>query len=392
MVAALTGHPEGMSRRATNPRMLGCERGQTAAEYMGMLLIVAVIIGALFRSGLPGDIVSATAGMVDKIAGGGGSGGQTGGGPGGPGGPGGTGGPGDPGGSNDPGGNDPGGPDGTALATCLSSGKAYGYCLKAFDPARYLVETRPSEQLKRVDAATKALLNSGARPGTPEYEALVRARQKAVTEYLATKPTASNKILKALNNTKKLLDPRARDAEDIAKAARDFQAKRALANGVPKPAPKPGLPNTASGGPKTSTSASKFLKGAGKVAKGLGVVGTALGLYTNVKEDGVAKGVTETAGGVAGAWGASTVVAMGCAALAVTGVGAIACGVGVIAAGVIGSEVGRRATGWAYDHAIAPAGRAIKNVTVGAAKKVAEGGKKLAEGAGKVASALNPFD
>jgi hypothetical protein len=244
----------------------------------------------------------------------------------------------------------------------------------------------------RVDAATKALLNSGARPGTPEYERLVRARQSAVTEYLATKPTANSKVLRALNNTKKLLDPRAKDAEDIAKTARDFQARRAAAAGIPKPLPKPSLPNTASGGPKTSTSASKFLKGAGKVAKGLGVVGTALGLYTNVKNDGVAKGVTETAGGVAGAWGASTVVAMGCAALAVTGVGAIACGVGVIAAGVIGSEVGRRATGWAYDHAIAPAGRAIKNVTVGAARKVAEGGKKLAEGAGKVASALNPFD
>ena len=377
--------------------MLGCERGQTAAEYMGMLLIVAVIIGALFRSGLPGDIVSATAGMVDKIAGGGGSGGQTGGGPGGPGGPGGsqggpagTGGPGNQGG---PGGSeDPGGPDGTALAACLSSGKAYGYCLKAFDPARYLVETRPSEQLKRVDAATKALLNSGARPGTPEYERLVRARQQAVTEYLATKPTANSKILRALNNTKKLLDPRARDAEDIAKAARDFQARRAAAAGIPKAPPKPGLPNTASGGPKTATSASKFLKGASKVAKGLGVVGTALGLYTNVKNDGVVKGVTETAGGVAGAWGAGTVALMGCAALAVTGVGAVACGVGVIAAGVIGSEVGRRATGWVYDNALAPAGNAIKDVSVGAARKVAEGGKKLAEGAGDVASALNPFD
>lgn len=90
--------------------------------------------------------------------------------------------------------------------------------------------------------------------------------------------------------------------------------------------------------------------------------------------------------------GAGTVAAMGCAALAVTGVGAVACGIGVIAAGVIGSEAGKRAAGWVYDHALAPAGKAISNGAVGAAKKVAEGSKNLAEGAGKVASALNPFD
>ena len=163
-------------------------------------------------------------------------------------------------------------------------------------------------------------MNSGARPGTPEYDRLVRARAGAVDEYLATKPTANNKALRALNNTKKLLDPRVKDAETAAKALKDLQAGR----GASKAIPKPGLPNTASGGPTAAGSASKFLKGASKVGKGLGIVGTALGLYTNVSNDGVSKGVTETAGGVAGAWGASTVAAMGCAALAVTGVGAVA--------------------------------------------------------------------
>jgi uncharacterized membrane protein required for colicin V production len=46
------------------------ERGQTAAEYMGILLVVAVIIGALIASGLHHKIADTANGMVDKIAGG----------------------------------------------------------------------------------------------------------------------------------------------------------------------------------------------------------------------------------------------------------------------------------------------------------------------------------
>ena len=45
------------------------ERGQTAAEYMGILLVVAAIIGALIASGLPGDIASAAQSAVCRIAG-----------------------------------------------------------------------------------------------------------------------------------------------------------------------------------------------------------------------------------------------------------------------------------------------------------------------------------
>lgn len=44
------------------------ERGQTAAEYMGILLIVAVIIGALFASGIGGQISDAAQEMVRKIS------------------------------------------------------------------------------------------------------------------------------------------------------------------------------------------------------------------------------------------------------------------------------------------------------------------------------------
>ena len=46
------------------------EHGQTAAEYMGILLVVAVIIGALIASGLHHKIADTANGMVDKIAGG----------------------------------------------------------------------------------------------------------------------------------------------------------------------------------------------------------------------------------------------------------------------------------------------------------------------------------
>jgi hypothetical protein len=46
------------------------QRGQTAAEYMGILLVVAVIIGALIASDVDGKIAKAANEMVDKIAGG----------------------------------------------------------------------------------------------------------------------------------------------------------------------------------------------------------------------------------------------------------------------------------------------------------------------------------
>ncbi len=46
------------------------QRGQTAAEYMGILLVVAVIIGALIAADVDGKIADAAKTMVDKIAGG----------------------------------------------------------------------------------------------------------------------------------------------------------------------------------------------------------------------------------------------------------------------------------------------------------------------------------
>ena len=46
------------------------QRGQTAAEYMGILLFVAVVIGALIAADVDGAIAKAANEMVTKIAGG----------------------------------------------------------------------------------------------------------------------------------------------------------------------------------------------------------------------------------------------------------------------------------------------------------------------------------
>ena len=43
-------------------------RGQTSAEYMGALLLVAVIIGALLATGIPGQVADRMTGNVDAIA------------------------------------------------------------------------------------------------------------------------------------------------------------------------------------------------------------------------------------------------------------------------------------------------------------------------------------
>src|SRR5215210_4395676 len=107
--------------RRVRPATLRCERGQGAAEYMGMLLLVAVIIGALVASDVPDRIAGATNDMIDLIAGGGdqrgGGGGEAGGG-----GRGGQPGGGQPGGGQgQDGGSGDGGADPTALAVCLSS-------------------------------------------------------------------------------------------------------------------------------------------------------------------------------------------------------------------------------------------------------------------------------
>ena len=72
------------------------ERGQTASEYMGILLLVAVIIGALVQTGVAGKIANGATDMVQAIAGGGKDNPNGSGNPGGTGNPGGSGNPGAP--------------------------------------------------------------------------------------------------------------------------------------------------------------------------------------------------------------------------------------------------------------------------------------------------------
>jgi Flp pilus assembly pilin Flp len=45
-------------------------RGQTAAEYMGILLIVAVIVAGAFKSGIVDGIAHRVSDIVDAIGGG----------------------------------------------------------------------------------------------------------------------------------------------------------------------------------------------------------------------------------------------------------------------------------------------------------------------------------
>lgn len=47
------------------------DRGQTAAEYMGILFIVAIIIGALVTAKVHEAIADAAGKLIDEIAGGG---------------------------------------------------------------------------------------------------------------------------------------------------------------------------------------------------------------------------------------------------------------------------------------------------------------------------------
>lgn len=52
---------------AATTKRLARETGQTAAEYMGVLLVIAVMIGALANTDIGGHIGGAIGGQIDKI-------------------------------------------------------------------------------------------------------------------------------------------------------------------------------------------------------------------------------------------------------------------------------------------------------------------------------------
>ena len=355
------------------------ERGQTASEYMGILLLVAVIVGALIQFDVDGKIAKATTDMVDLIAGGGKSDNGGGGGnrPG-------T----NPGGGNNPsGGNNPGGSsadDEHRILVCLNSTHDAGLCLLAARAPNTVSEKINERARDKVRLAQKNLLNSDARPGTPEYDRLVEARANAIRDLVNSRRITDNFIVKPLAQVRKAVDPRFKDIQ------KGLDRASGALRGPKTSAPVPLKPNTASGGPLKPSAASRFLKGLGKVGKGLGIAGTALSLYDNVTSDGVAKGLTETAGGVAGAWGAGAAVTAGCAAvgIATAGVGGLACAGIALGASYLGGKYGSQIAGWAYDRGT----DVVNAVNDHVVKPVADLGGGIVDGGKKVIGALNPFD
>src|SRR4051794_423193 len=146
---------------------LRSERGQTAGEYMGILLLVAVIIGALIHFDVDGRIAKGTGDMVDLIAGGGKHDNAAGN----------PGGRGNPGGSGNPSGS--GNPAGSAddeqkrITLCLNSRQEASYCLLAARAPNTVSEKINERARDKVRLAQKSLMNSGARAGTLEYNRLV---------------------------------------------------------------------------------------------------------------------------------------------------------------------------------------------------------------------------
>jgi hypothetical protein len=176
------------------------------------------------------------------------------------------------------------------------------------------ITERAREKLMK---AQRDLYNT-ARPGTPEYDKALAARNQALRDLLNSRKVTNNFIVKPLAQIRKYVDPR---LKDINKGLERVGKGLNGAKGAPM------KPNTSSGGPVKPTPGSKFLNGLGKLGKGLGIAGTALGLYNNVTKDGVAKGIVETATGTAAAYGAGIGITAACGAIGVAtaGVGGLAC-------------------------------------------------------------------
>jgi len=336
---------------------LRSERGQTAAEYLGLLLVVAVIVGLLTQAGVGTTLRDQ---IVEAIGGTAKSGAPDGKGPGGEraDGNGGADGKGRDGSTPGSDRNRDGKDDDTNLP-CVGSAQGASQCLIAAEAPNQVREKIIEQSRERYRQSMRDLRNSSARPGSPEYRRLVDAREAAKRDLVNSRTITNNRVLKALANVRKVVDPRAKDIL----AARDAIARKGGGTSNPRPSRAP-APNRSAGGPVRPTAASRVLKGLAKTGKGLGVVGTALGAVDNVKKDGVAKGLTKTGGSILGGIGGGAAVAAGCAAVGVAtaGVGAVACAGGAFVVGAIGAKFGGDWAGKGFDKAK------------------------------KVGSALNPFD
>jgi hypothetical protein len=352
---------------------------------MGVLLLVAVIIGALITFDVDGKIARATNDMVALIAGGGKDDGGGGNNPG--------------GGGNNPGGggSNPGGggksDDERRALLCLNSTAEVANCLVAARAPNAVSEKINERARQKLIDAQKKLYNT-ARPGTPEFDEALKQRNAALRELFDSRRITNNFIVKPLAQIRKLADPRFKDIEaGMGRLSKAVGRKPGL-----KPAPRPG--NGASGAPVKATPASRFLSHLGKLGKGLGVAGTALGLYNNVDKDGAAKGIFETAFGTAAAYGTGAGITAICGAvgIATAGVGGLACAAAAFGGSYLAGKYGTEFAGWAWDrgadavnavndHVIKP----VADATSTAAKGVVKAGGKVLDGGKKVVSALNPF-
>jgi hypothetical protein len=298
------------------------DRGQTSAEYIGMILVVGAIIAVVLAAapGIGATITHRIDCAIGGCQGGPGTAGSPGVvGPGGVGGPNGTG----PGGTGAPGSPQGGGGPSVPCVSAVDAAK----CIPGVGAA---VAKSPDELLARIHRATDAINRSGARTGTPEYQKLVAERQRLVRQYDAAKRLAKNPAVNGLNTVKKATNPSVNDLKRI----RETPAERAARATKPKPAGAAGLTS--------------------KALKGLGIIGTGYTEVQNVRSDGVAKGTTKTIVGVAAAAVATTAVEAICSPLDLTGVGIAVCaGAGFLTAAAA-NAAGQALGGVTYDHVIKP--------------------------------------
>jgi hypothetical protein len=239
----------------------------------------------------------------------------------------------------------------------------------------------------RYRTAMRNMRNTSARPGSPEWNRLQNEVNNAKNDLIRSRKITENPLLKNLAGARKFFDPR---GKDISAGLDKLNSglKRAPTTGVPVK-PTVGLRPPAS-------AASKFLGGLGKFGKGLGFVGVAFGAYSNIKNDGIGKGLFETGGGALAGWGAATGVGALCVAagVATAGVGAVACGLGAIGASVIAGGIGSKVAGWAWDRgadAVSWTGHQISSGVSALADKAKGPLESAGKGLSKVGHAITGF-
>jgi hypothetical protein len=252
------------------------------------------------------------------------------------------------------------GPDGRGGGAGNSGGgpcagaSGLGDCLKGGTAANKFDETFRKAAQQRYRDAAEAFANSDAKPGTPEYSRLKGEFDRAQRALTGGRRYTDNPVIRNLSRGRRYIDPRYKDVENSVQRFRKGFASLGNRPGVAGKGAQ-----SAATASKSSRAVSRVLGGLGKFGEGLGVVGVGLSGYSNVSRHGVGKGLSETIGGAALAYGVGAVGTAACAAITVgtAGVGAV-CAVGVVGATVAAGKIGTKLGGAAYDHVINPVGHA----------------------------------